>query len=101
VLLAFDTLAAVAAPQALRWGGDPSGGAPYVFSDPSNPQAYTGFDYDFAEALARQMGMKAKFVPTDWESIVASLKRKEFDVIIDGFEPTTDRAREVLFSKCY
>jgi polar amino acid transport system substrate-binding protein len=86
---------------ALRWGGDPSGGAPYVFTDPAHPQAYTGFDYEFAEALAQEMGMKAKFVPTDWESIVASLQRKEFDVIIDGFEPTEDRAREVLFSKPY
>ncbi len=86
---------------ALRWGGDPSGGAPYVYADPANPQSYTGFDYEFAEALAREMNMTAEFVPTDWESIVASLQRKEFDVIIDGFEPTEDRAREVLFSKPY
>jgi len=100
VLLVYNTLAAVAAP-ALRWGADPSGGAPYVFSDPSNPQEYTGFDHEFAEALAKQMGMKAEFIPTDWESIVASLQRKEFDVIINGFEPTEDRAKEVLFSKPY
>jgi polar amino acid transport system substrate-binding protein len=85
----------------LRWGGDPSGGAPYVYADPADPQSYTGFDYEFAEALARQMKMKAEFVSTDWESIVASLQRKEFDVIIDGFEPTEDRAREMLFSKPY
>ncbi|NTW82899.1 MAG: ABC transporter permease subunit [Chlorobiaceae bacterium] len=85
----------------LRWGGDPSGGAPYVYTDPANPQSYIGFDYEFAEALAKQMGMKAEFVPTDWESIVSSLQRKEFDVIIDGFEPTGDRARAVLFSKPY
>ncbi|HWR00241.1 MAG TPA: ABC transporter substrate-binding protein/permease [Chlorobaculum sp.] len=96
----ISSLTAVAKPL-LRWGGDPSGGAPYVFADPANPQSYTGFDYEFAEALAQKMGMQAKFVPTDWESIVASLQRKEFEVIIDGFEPTEDRAREVLFSKPY
>ncbi|MEI6757673.1 MAG: hypothetical protein WCK85_07455 [Chlorobium sp.] len=28
----------------LRWGGDPSGGAPYVYADPANPQSYTGFE---------------------------------------------------------
>jgi polar amino acid transport system substrate-binding protein len=100
VLLVCTTLAAGAAAP-LRWGADPSGGAPYVFSDPANPQSYTGFDHEFAEALARQMGMKARFVPTDWESIVASLQRKEFDLIINGFEPTEDRAKEVLFSKPY
>lgn len=96
----LNSLTAFSSP-VLRWGGDPSGGAPYVYSDPDDPRKYTGFDYEFAEALARQMKMKAEFVPTDWESIVASLKRKEFDVIIDGFEPTGDRAREVLFSKPY
>ncbi|NTU52995.1 MAG: ABC transporter permease subunit [Chlorobiaceae bacterium] len=100
VLLVCDALVAGAVPR-LRWGADPSGGAPYVFSDPSHPESYTGFDHEFAEALARQMGMNAEFMPTDWESIVASLQRKEFDVIINGFEPTEDRAREVLFSKPY
>ncbi|MCE1273843.1 MAG: ABC transporter substrate-binding protein/permease [Chlorobiales bacterium] len=96
----MNSLTALAGP-VLRWGADPSGGAPYVFADPANPQTYTGFDYEFAEALAREMGMTARFVPTDWESIVASLQRKEFEVIINGFEPTEDRAREVLFSKPY
>jgi polar amino acid transport system substrate-binding protein len=100
VLFVLHSLTAFSRP-ILRWGADPSGGAPYVFADPANPQTYTGFDYEFAEALARQMRMKAEFVPTDWESIVASLQRKEFDVIINGFEPTEDRAREVLFSKPY
>jgi polar amino acid transport system substrate-binding protein len=100
LLLVMHSLTAFSEP-VLRWGGDPSGGAPYVYADPANPQSYTGFDYEFAEALAREMQLKAEFVPTDWESIVASLQRKEFDVIIDGFEPTEDRAREVLFSKPY
>ncbi|MGB0132173.1 ABC transporter substrate-binding protein/permease [Chlorobium sp.] len=100
MLLALQSLAAYGSPT-LRWGADPSGGAPYVYADPANPQTYTGFDYEFAEALARQMRMNAEFVPTDWESIVASLNRREFDVIINGFEPTEDRAREMLFSKPY
>ncbi len=100
MLLVASSLAAAASP-VLRWGADPSGGAPYVFSDPANPQSYTGFDHEFADALAQEMGTTARFVPTDWESIVASLQRKEFDVIINGFEPTEDRAREVLFSKPY
>jgi polar amino acid transport system substrate-binding protein len=100
LLFVTGSLTAYALPS-LRWGGDPSGGAPYVYADPAKPQTYTGFDYEFAEALAQKMGMQAEFVPTDWESIVSSLKRKEFDVIIDGFEPTGDRAREVLFSKPY
>lgn len=89
------------AQEKLRWGADPSGGAPYVFADPSNPSIYIGFDAEIAGAIAGQLGMEAELVPTDWASIVESLKRKEFDVIINGFEPTTDRAKQIIFSKPY
>ncbi len=72
-----------------------------MYTNPANASEYIGFDVDVAEAIATQLGMKSKLVPTDWESIVASLQRKEFDVIIDGFEPTKDRESQVLFSKPY
>jgi len=85
----------------LRWGADPSGGAPYVYTDPSHPDRYIGYEYEMVEALASAMGRKPVFVPTDWETIVTSLQRGEFDVVINGLEPTEDRARVILFSKPY
>ncbi len=85
----------------LTHGGDPSGGAPYVFTDPANPNNYIGYELEIADAVAKQMGMRAELIRTDWEAIVASLKNKKFDVIFDGFEPTADRAREIIFSKPY
>lgn len=85
----------------LRWGADGSGGAPYVFADPQNPSQYIGYEKDIADSLAKIMGLKAEYVPTDWESLVASLQRGEFDVILNGLEPTSDREREILFSKPY
>ncbi len=85
----------------LRWGGDPSGGAPYVYPDPANPENYIGYEKEMVEALAAAMGRRAVFVPTDWETIVSSLQRGEFDVIVNGLEPTADRARQILFSKPY
>ena len=30
----------------LRWGADPSGGAPYVYADPSRPDEYIGYEID-------------------------------------------------------
>ena len=91
----------VIAQQDLRWGADPSGGAPYVYSDPAHPDTYIGYEKEMVEALARAMNRRPVFVPTDWETIVTSLQRGEFDVIVNGLEPTGDRAQVILFSKPY
>src|SRR3712207_9305974 len=53
------------------------------------------------EALAAALGRRPEFVPTDWQTIVTSLQRGEFDVVVNGLEPTEDRARVILFSKPY
>ncbi|HYP53498.1 MAG TPA: transporter substrate-binding domain-containing protein, partial [Pyrinomonadaceae bacterium] len=85
----------------LRWGADPSGGAPYVFADPAHPDRYVGYELEMVEALAAAMGRRPEFVPTDWQTIVTSLQRGAFDVVVNGLEPTEDRARVILFSKPY
>ncbi len=85
----------------LRWGADPSGGAPYVFADPAHPDRYVGYEKEIVDALAEAMNRRPEFIPTDWETIVTSLQRGEFDVIVNGLEPTEDRAKFILFSKPY
>ncbi|HEX5709048.1 MAG TPA: ABC transporter substrate-binding protein/permease [Pyrinomonadaceae bacterium] len=85
----------------LRWGADPSGGAPYVFADPAHPETYVGYEKEMVEALAAAMNRRAEFVASDWETLVSSLERGQFDVIVNGLEPTADRARLILFSKPY
>jgi polar amino acid transport system substrate-binding protein len=99
--LLFVPALARAQERVLRWGADPSGGAPYVFSDPAHPDKYVGYELEMVEALAAAMNRKPEFVPTDWETIVTSLQRGEFDVVVNGLEPTEDRARVILFSKPY
>ena len=89
------------AQQTLRWGADPSGGAPYVFTDPGNPDRYIGYEKEMVEALAAAMGRRAEFVPSDWETLVSALQRQSFDVIVNGLEPTGDRAQQILFSNPY
>ena len=89
------------AQQVLRWGADPSGGAPYVFTDPANPDRYIGYEKEMVDALAAAMGRRAEFVPSDWETLVSALQRGSFDVIVNGLEPTGDRAQQILFSKPY
>ncbi len=85
----------------LRWGADPSGGAPYVYADPANPDHYIGYEKEMVDALASAMGRRPEFVPTDWESIVPTLQRGSFDIIVNGLEPTVDRAQQIDFSKPY
>ena len=89
------------AQQTLRWGADPSGGAPYVFNDPNHPDQYIGYEKEMVDALAQAIGRKPEFVPTDWESIVPTLERGSFDIIVNGLEPTKDRAQQILFSNPY
>lgn len=89
------------AQQPLRWGADPSGGAPYVYADPANPDRYIGYEKEMVDALAAAIGRKPEFVPTDWESIVSTLKRGSFDMVVNGLEPTADRAQQILFSRPY
>ena len=68
----------------MRWGADPSGGAPYVFTDPANPDNYIGYEKEMVDALAAAMGRRAEFVPSDWETLVPALQRRSFDVIVNG-----------------
>jgi len=89
------------AQQALRWGADPSGGAPYVFNDPNHPDQYIGYEKEIVDVLAAAMGRKPEFVPSDWETLVSALQRGSFDVIVNGLEPTGDRAKQIQFSKPY
>ncbi len=89
------------AQQPLRWGADPSGGAPYVYNDPQHPDQYIGYEKEMVDALAAAIGRTPELVPTDWETIVSALQRGSFDIIVNGLEPTTDRARQIDFSKPY
>jgi len=91
----------VFAQKTLRWGADPSGGAPYVFNDPNHPDQYIGYEKEMVDALAAAMGRQPEFVPSDWETLVSALQRKSFDVIVNGLEPTADRQKQILFSKPY
>ncbi|HEY3580655.1 MAG TPA: transporter substrate-binding domain-containing protein, partial [Pyrinomonadaceae bacterium] len=89
------------AQRVLRWGADPSGGAPYVYTDPANPDRYIGYEKEMVDALAAAMNRTPEFVPSDWQTLVSALQRNSFDVIVNGLEPTGDRAQQILFSKPY
>ncbi len=88
-------------PGVLLWGSDAEGGAPYVFHDPQNPDRLIGFEVDLARALARELGVEARQVQTDWDTLIPALQRGDFDIALNGIEWTPDRAREAALSIPY
>lgn len=85
----------------LRWGSDSEGGAPYVFPDPKDPSKLIGFEVDLAEAIARELGVKAKQFQNAWDSLIPALDRGDFDIAMNGIEITPARSRKILFSQPY
>lgn len=96
-----DTLADVRARGVLRWAGDIQGGEPYVYEDEKQPGKLVGFEVEIADALAKRLGVRAKFVQADWSNLVPSLERADFDVIMNGLEATAERRERILLSRPY
>lgn len=70
---------------------------PFEYLENGKP---AGFDIDFADALAKEMGYKgAKVVDMKFEGIVGSIQAGKTDVGIAGL--TIDPEKEVSFSKAY
>jgi polar amino acid transport system substrate-binding protein len=112
--LAFATAALLAAPVAqagdladveqrgeLRWGGDLQGGEPFVFEDEKQPGKLRGFEVEIADGLARELGVRAKFIQNDWSSLVPALERGDFDIVLNGLEETPERRERIRLSGPY
>jgi polar amino acid transport system substrate-binding protein len=60
-----------------------------------------GFDVEIANALAKQMGVEAEGITTEWDGILGGLTGKRFDVIIGSMAITKKRLEEVNFTDPY
>jgi polar amino acid transport system substrate-binding protein len=96
-----DALARMRARGVLRWGGDLQGGEPYVFQDPQGGLRIVGFEVEIADGLARRLGVRAEFVQNDWQTLLPSLERGDFDVALNGIEVTPARRARVAFTRAY
>ena len=56
-----------------------------------------GSDIDIGTAIAAQMGVKAEFKNTTFDSIIAALVGKKCDAIISGMNDTPERRKQVNF----
>lgn len=75
----------------LRWGGDASGGGPYIYQGSDNQ--LVGFEYELVDYLAQQMGMRPEYVCWEWENLPQILNLGKIDVVLNGFEWSAEREK--------
>ncbi|NIK69955.1 cystine transport system substrate-binding protein [Paenibacillus sp. BK720] len=73
--------------------------APFTFHDKSGK--LTGFDVEIAEEIAKRIGVKAKFVETKWDGMLAGLDAKRFDMVANEVTIRDDRKAKYDFSEPY
>jgi cystine transport system substrate-binding protein len=72
---------------------------PFSFVDDAGK--LSGFEVEFSEALAKELGVKAKIQPTKWDGILAALESKRLDVVINQVTISDERKKKYDFSEPY
>ena len=72
---------------------------PMSMKDPATNQ-YKGFDIDVTTELAKDMGVKVKYVPTDWKTIVSGITSNRYDISTSATK-TAKRALVAGFTHSY
>lgn len=88
----------------LRWGTDPTGGAPFIMQSPDG--SYTGFEFELADYLARKLGRKPVLVDGTWANLPQQLTKsrdveKGVDVVLNGYELRRDLCEQFGVSRAY
>lgn len=73
---------------------------PFTYHDGGSGKL-VGYDVEVAEAVAKELGVKAKFEETQWDAIFAGLESHRFDVIANQVSITPEREAKYEFSKPY
>jgi cyclohexadienyl dehydratase len=73
---------------------------PMTLRDPAT-NSFRGFDIDAANDLAKELGVKVEFVPTDWKTLVAAVVADKFDIAMSGTSMNVGRAKAVGFTVPY
>lgn len=62
---------------------------------------YTGFDIDLVNAIAKEMGVRARFINSGFDGIFPALQNGTFDAVISSVTITPERRASMLFSEPY
>jgi polar amino acid transport system substrate-binding protein len=89
----------------LRWGTDPTGGAPYIFQKENSPE-YVGFEVEIADYLAAKLGRTSVMVDGDWSNLPLQLEKsrdveKGIDIVLNGYELREDMCSKYAVTRPY
>lgn len=73
---------------------------PFSFRD-SESNDVTGYDVEIAREVAKRIGMKVEFVPTEWKGIFGALDTERIDMIANQVTITDERKEKYAFSEPY
>lgn len=73
--------------------------APMGYRDENNK--LVGFDIDMGEEMAKRLGVKIEWQPTQWDGVIMALDSKRFDIILSGMTITEERQKSINFSSPY
>jgi polar amino acid transport system substrate-binding protein len=88
----------------LRWGTDPTGGAPFVYQDAAGN--FTGFEWDLAEYLGKKLGRTPVMRPGDWDKLPQRLDQpadgpEGIDIVLNGYELREDLTKQYAATRPY
>ncbi|MBP3706658.1 MAG: transporter substrate-binding domain-containing protein [Clostridia bacterium] len=73
--------------------------APMNYKDDNGE--WTGFDTEFAQAVAKKLGVKAEFVVIDWDNKWATLNSKKIDVVWNGMTLSKEAEKNASCTDTY
>lgn len=72
---------------------------PFSYLDDSNN--LTGYDVEWAKAIAEKMGLEAKFETGEFSGLIPGLSQGRFDVVMSSVHINEERKKSVDFSDAY
>jgi polar amino acid transport system substrate-binding protein len=74
-------------------------GAPFSFVDRNGDR--TGSSIDLCDMMAKEMGVKVKYLNYDWDGLIPALLSKKADMLAADMTPTLKRAMKIAFTDPY
>ncbi|MEQ1955003.1 amino acid ABC transporter substrate-binding protein [Mesorhizobium sp. CN2-181] len=73
--------------------------APFTYHEASG--ALVGFDVEIGQAIAKRLGVEAKFQEGKWDGLIAGLDADRYDTVINQVGITEERKKKYDFSEPY
>lgn len=76
--------------------------APFIFNDTENDNKLVGFEVEWAESIAKELGVEVEWdVSSQWDGVVAGLDAERYDCIFCAIAPTDYSSDKYSFTDPY